>query len=94
MKSMMIQQKNGKNFECLSLSETHFYQHLLRDLEFAPEDEHLIHQLAFKVLLQEMFEAIMKDKNVQIEYETSKEKETLLETVLKKLQTLKEIEIH
>ena len=41
-----------------------------------------------------MFEAIMKDKNVQIEYETSKEKEALLETVLKKLQTLKEIEIH
>lgn len=94
MKSVMIQQKNGKNLECLSLSEPHFYQHLLRDLEFAPEDEHLIHQLAFKELLQEMFEAVMKDKNVQIEFETSKEKEALLETVLKKLQTLKEIEIH
>jgi len=94
MKTLVIQQKNKKNLEFVSLSESHFYQCLLRDLEFAPEDENLIKKLAFKEMLQEMFETVMKDKNVHIEYESTKEKEALLETVLKKLQTMKEIEIH
>ena len=93
MKSMMIQQKNGTKLECVSLLESHFYQLLLRDLEFAPEDEKIIKKLAFKEMLQEMYEAVVQDKNVRIEYESTSEKEQLLKSVLEKIQTIKDIEI-
>ena len=94
MKKITIHLKNEKAMTNISLSEHHFYQLLLRDLEFDPKDEPLIKKLAFKEMLQEMYEAVIKSNRVQIEFESTKEKEELLEMVIHKLQAQKELEIY